>query len=113
MSPAKLIYNYWFGDVTIYAYLANLAEGLAMHNHEYKHLVICATGKIQVKDGDNILELVSTDRPYELVAQQNHEITALEDGTVFINVVYNKDVRQGADRDPRIEIINGIPIVRY
>lgn len=65
---------------------ANAGEGLPRHQHQYSHLTICHAGSIVVrKEG---VESVRTkdSKPVNLVANEWHEIEALEDGTVFVNV---------------------------
>lgn len=67
-------------------YHANKGEGLPRHEHTYSHLTVCHAGSIAVrKEG---VESVRTkdSQPVNLVANEWHEIEALEDGTVFVNV---------------------------
>jgi quercetin dioxygenase-like cupin family protein len=65
---------------------ANIGEGLPKHEHVYSHLTICAAGSIVVRK-EGIEHVMTKDsRPVNLKANEWHEIEALEDGTVFINV---------------------------
>jgi len=67
-------------------YHANAGEGLSKHAHAYSHLTICHAGSIIIrKEG---VESVRTkdSKPVNLLANEWHEIEALEDGTVFVNM---------------------------
>lgn len=67
-------------------YHANKGEGIPRHEHAYSHLTMCHAGSIVVrKEG---IESIRTkdSQPVNLVENEWHEIEALEDGTVFVNV---------------------------
>lgn len=67
-------------------YHANKGEGLPKHEHRYAHLTMCTAGSCVVrKEGKEVVVTKDT-QPINLVANEWHEIEALEDGTVFINV---------------------------
>jgi quercetin dioxygenase-like cupin family protein len=67
-------------------YHAEKGEGLPKHEHIYSHLTICAAGSIVVRK-ENLEHVMTKDsRPVNLKENEWHEIEALEDGTVFINV---------------------------
>lgn len=67
-------------------YHANKGEGLPRHQHTYSHLTMCHAGSIVVrKEGIESIRTKDT-QPVNLVANEWHEIEALEDGTVFVNV---------------------------
>jgi quercetin dioxygenase-like cupin family protein len=67
-------------------YHANKGEGLPRHEHSYAHLTICHAGAIAVrKEGIEVVRTKNS-QPVNLVAAEWHEIEALEDGTVFVNV---------------------------
>ena len=72
--------------VTINIYHANKGDGLPRHEHIYAHLTMCNAGSIIIRKEN--LEVVRTknNQPVNLVANEWHEIEALEDGTVFVNV---------------------------
>lgn len=61
-------------------------EGLPKHEHSYSHLTICTSGSIIVRKENREVTLTKDSQPVNLVANEWHEIEALEDGTVFINV---------------------------
>ena len=67
-------------------YHAKKGQGLARHDHTYGHITACHAGSIVVrKEGREHIFLPET-QPALLVAGEWHEIEALEDGTVFVNI---------------------------
>jgi hypothetical protein len=67
-------------------YHANKGEGLPKHDHAYSHLTMCHAGSIKVSNERRSLVMTKDTQPVNLVAAEWHEIEALEDGTVFVNV---------------------------
>jgi quercetin dioxygenase-like cupin family protein len=65
---------------------ANKGEGLPRHEHGYSHLTMCHAGSCVIrKEGKEYIFTKDT-QPANLVANEWHEIEALEDETVFVNV---------------------------
>ena len=65
---------------------ANKGEGLPRHQHGFSHLTMCHAGSIAIrKEGKEVVR-TKDDKPVNLVENEWHEIEALEDGTVFVNV---------------------------
>lgn len=71
---------------TLNVYHANTGEGLPQHSHTFSHLTICHAGSIKVSNERRSLVMTKDTQPVNLVANEWHEIEALEDGTVFVNV---------------------------
>ena len=71
---------------TLVIYHADAGQGLPRHSHEYSHLVICTSGRCIIRKENRQLEMTKDTQPVNLVAVEWHEIEALEDNTVFINV---------------------------
>lgn len=71
---------------TLNVYHANKGEGLLKHEHVYSHLTMCHAGSIKVSNERRSLVMTKDTQPVNLVANEWHEIEALEDGTVFVNV---------------------------
>lgn len=67
-------------------YHVNKGEGLSRHEHAYSHLTMCHAGSIIVRKEGRELVMTKDTQPVNLVANEWHEIEALEDGTVFVNV---------------------------
>lgn len=61
-------------------------EGIPKHEHSYSHLTLCHAGSIIVRKEGRELVMTKDTQPVNLIANEWHEIEALEDGTVFVNV---------------------------
>jgi quercetin dioxygenase-like cupin family protein len=83
VSPAhKVIYD----CATVNVYHANKGQGLPRHSHAYAHLTMCHAGSCVIRK-EGIEKVITKDtQPINLIANQWHEIEALEDNTVFVNV---------------------------
>jgi tellurite resistance-related uncharacterized protein len=64
----------------------NAGEGLSKHEHEFAHLTMCLSGSIVVRKDGRELIMTKDTQPVNLKEKEWHEIEALEDDTVFINV---------------------------
>jgi quercetin dioxygenase-like cupin family protein len=73
-------------DTQLNIYHADAGQGLPRHEHLYSHLTICTAGSCIVRKENRSLVMTKDTQPVNLVANEWHEIEALEDGTVFINV---------------------------
>jgi quercetin dioxygenase-like cupin family protein len=70
----------------LHIFHANTGEGLPRHQHQYNHLTMVHDGSIAIrKEGKEVIR-TKDNQPVNLVANEWHEIEALEDGTVFVNV---------------------------
>lgn len=67
-------------------YLADRGEGLPQHEHTFNHLTMCNAGSCVLKKANRELIIDKYTQPVNLVANEWHEIEALEDNTVFVNV---------------------------
>jgi len=65
---------------------ANKGEGLPKHDHNFAHGTFCMSGSCVVRKEGKELVMDKMTQPINLVANEWHEIEALEDGTVFCNV---------------------------
>jgi len=75
-----------YDGATLNVYHANKGQGLPRHEHAYSHLTMCHAGSCAVhKEGKELIMTKDT-QPVNLLADGWHEIEALEDGTVFVNV---------------------------
>ena len=71
---------------TLNVFHANKGDGLIRHEHVYSHLTMCHAGSIAVRKEGRELVMTKDTQPVNLVAGEWHEIEALEDNTVFVNV---------------------------
>ena len=75
-----------YADVNVTVYHANTGEGLQKHNHFYSHATMCNAGSCLVSLEGRNYTINKDSTPLNLPAGEWHEIEALEDGTVFVNV---------------------------
>ena len=75
-----------YGGSVVNVYHANKGEGLPNHAHAYSHATICMTGSCKLTQEDKSVITNSDSTPVNLLAGKWHEIEALEDNTVFVNV---------------------------
>jgi len=79
-------HSFTYDGATIRIYHANKGEGIPMHSHAYSHATTCMNGSCKyTQEGVELIATKDT-QPVNLVAGKYHEIEALEDGTVFVNV---------------------------
>lgn len=75
-----------YDGATLNVYHAAKGDGLPRHEHRYAHLTMCHAGKCVVRKEGRELVMTKDTQPVNLRANEWHEIEALEDGTVFVNV---------------------------
>lgn len=86
MNQAALVHSVTQDGTTINVYHADKNEGLLRHEHAYSHLTFCHAGQIVVRKQNVNHVMGKLSQPINLLADEWHEIEALEDGTVFVNV---------------------------
>lgn len=75
-----------YDGATVSVYHANKGEGLPRHEHVYAHLTMCHAGSCVIRK-EGIEKIIDKNtQPINLKAVEWHEIEALEDETVFVNV---------------------------
>jgi hypothetical protein len=79
-------HTFTYDGARINVYHANKGEGLPKHEHVFAHASFCTSGSIIIRKENKELVVDKTTQPVNLVAAEWHEIEALEDNTVFINV---------------------------
>jgi quercetin dioxygenase-like cupin family protein len=82
------------GNTDITVFHADMGCGLPMHRHTYKHATICCNGEIAIRLRGKEVVLGKNSRPVVLPANEEHEIEATQDGTVFINIVANEEDKE-------------------
>lgn len=83
VEPAS---SFIYDGCVINIYQAKKGEGLPQHIHSYAHATFCINGSCVIrKEGvEKIMQLGVA--PVNLKENEWHEIEALENGTVFVNV---------------------------
>lgn len=75
-----------YDHANLNVYHANKGEGLEKHVHAYAHLTMCHAGSLIVRKDGRELVMTKDTQPVDLTGGEWHEIEALEDNTVFVNV---------------------------
>jgi quercetin dioxygenase-like cupin family protein len=82
----SLKYQVTYDGAILNVYHANKGEGIPRHEHAYAHLTICHAGSCVIRK-EGIEKIINKNtQPINLKAAEWHEIEALEDETVFVNV---------------------------
>lgn len=79
-------HSFVYAGAQINVYHANVGEGLEKHQHSFGHATMCNAGSCKVSLLGRSYILTKESLPLDLPANEWHEIEALEDGTVFVNV---------------------------
>lgn len=77
------IFEYDAGSIAVWH--VNKNEGLPKHSHLFAHATFCCAGSCIVRKENKEIIVTPLTQPLSLVANEWHEIEALEDGTVFVN----------------------------
>ncbi len=79
-------HTFTYDGAQLNVYHASKGFGLPKHSHNYSHATICHNGScaIRMKGKEKIIDKHSG--AFNLPANEWHEIEALEDDTVFVNV---------------------------
>jgi quercetin dioxygenase-like cupin family protein len=79
-------HSFTYDGAQINVYHANKGEGLGKHSHNFSHATICHNGAcvVRLEGKERIIDKNSG--AFNLPAIEWHEIEALEDNTVFVNI---------------------------
>jgi quercetin dioxygenase-like cupin family protein len=80
------VHTVTYDGATVNVYHANKGQGLIRHSHDYSHLTMCHSGSCAVRKEGKEVVMTKITQPINLIANGWHEIEALEDNTVFVNV---------------------------
>jgi len=87
VKASQLHHSFTYNGVQLNIYQANKGEGLSMHGHSYSHATMCNSGSCRITLENGKSKVIDKNSiPINLLAGIQHEIEALEDGTVFVNV---------------------------
>lgn len=79
-------HSFTYDGAQINIYHANKGEGLPKHEHTFSHATYCSAGSCLVRKENKQVVIDKMSQPANLLANEWHEIEALEDNTVFMNV---------------------------
>lgn len=85
-TPLNPNHSFTYDGVRLNVYNANAGEGLPRHSHAFSHATMCNAGSCLVSLEGRSYTINKSSTPLNLPAGEWHEIEALEDGTVFVNV---------------------------
>lgn len=80
------VHHVTYDGVDVRVYHADKGQGLPRHEHIYSHLTMVHAGSLVARKEGKELVMTKDTQPVNLVANEWHELEALEDGTVFVNV---------------------------
>ena len=80
------VHQVTYDGATLNVYHANKGQGLPRHEHTFAHLTMCHAGSCIIRKEGIEKVITKATQPVNLLANQWHEIEALEDNTVFVNV---------------------------
>jgi quercetin dioxygenase-like cupin family protein len=83
IAPAHM-FSYDGAQLSIYH--ADKGGGLPKHEHTYSHATVCNAGSCLVSLEGRNYTINKNSQPLDLPANEWHEIEALEDDTVFVNI---------------------------
>ena len=86
MIPSAPQHMVTYDGAVMNVYHCDKGQGLPRHEHAYAHLTMCHAGSCIVRKENRELVMTNDTQPVNLTAAEWHEIEALEDGTVFVNV---------------------------
>lgn len=85
-QPIVPAHTVTYDGAVVAVFHANKGEGLQKHEHAYAHLTVCHAGRCVIRKENTEKIIDKYTQPINLKANEWHEIEALEDGTVFVNV---------------------------
>ena len=86
MITAAPKHMFTYDGASINVFHVDTGEGLPRHSHIYAHATMCNAGSCLVSLEGRSYTMTKDSKPLNLPAGEWHEIKALEDGTVFVNV---------------------------
>ena len=83
-------HSFTYDGAVVNVFHVNKGEGLPKHDHIYAHASFCTSGSVVIRKENKEFVMDKTTQPVNLKETEWHEIEALEDNTVFINVFADK-----------------------
>lgn len=84
--PIQPNHNFNYDGVRVNVFHANKGEGIPRHEHKHSHATMCCSGSCIVRKENKQLIMNKDTQPVNLLGHEWHEIEALEDNTVFVNI---------------------------
>ena len=86
MEQAKIVHTFDYNGNKHNVFHVSKGEGLPKHEHTFNHATICHSGSCIIRK-ENLEKVIDKNSgAFDLKANEWHEIEALEDNTVFVNI---------------------------
>ena len=85
-QPIMFAHQVTYDGAQLNVYHANKGQGIPRHEHNYSHLTMVHAGSLVARKEGRELVMTKDTQPVNLLANEWHELEALEDNTVFVNV---------------------------
>ena len=82
-EPKKL---FIYKGLKVSEFWLNKGEGLPKHEHNFNHLSMCILGSCVIRKENVNFVLTPEKEAVDLTAKEWHEIEALEDNTIIVNI---------------------------
>ena len=79
-------HTFTYNGAQLAVYHVNKGYGLPKHLHSFSHAIMCNSGSCLISLEGRQYVVDKNSQPMDLPANEWHEIEALEDETVFVNV---------------------------
>ena len=79
-------HSFLYDGTRVNIYHADKGQGLPKHEHNYAHATMCHSGSCLISLENRNYTINKDSKPLNLPHSEWHEIEALEDNTVFVNV---------------------------
>ena len=89
MNNTQLLptHSFTYDGVRINVYHADKGQGLPKHSHGFAHATMCNSGSCRITTESGFDQVITKNsQPLNLLQGNWHEIEALEDNTVFVNI---------------------------
>lgn len=86
VTQANLRHSFTYDGAQLNVYHADKGQGLPSHSHNYSHATMCNAGSCLISLEGRSYTVDKNSQPLNLPAAEWHEIEALENDTVFVNV---------------------------
>ena len=85
-TPKTPKFSFGFEGASVSIYHLDTGQGLPKHVHPYSHATMCTGGSCIVRKENKTVTLNKNSQPILLKHDEWHEIEALEDNTVVVNI---------------------------
>jgi quercetin dioxygenase-like cupin family protein len=79
-------HSFTYDGVRLNIYHVNKGEGLPKHEQKFAHAFTCHSGVCILRKENKEVLVTKDTQPINLVENEWHEIEAVEDNTVFVNI---------------------------